>query len=381
MAIFLIIVLGIYTLINYYLFRRGLQGLEWTPGLKPWYITVFAVVFLSYIVGRILMHFAPGAFASIMIWIGSFWLACMLYFFLAVVLLDLLRLLNHWFHLYPQAILTAYPKVKFIAFGVTLFIVFALIIGGTINAYHTKITKLNLQIPKKAGGLTELNVVLATDIHLGTIVGRKRFSQMVEKINAQEPDIILLAGDVVDEDIEPVVRLNLGEMLLSLRSRYGTYAIPGNHEYIGGAEKAFAYLKQHKVTLLRDSVICIDSAFYLAGRDDRDGGRHKGGKRKEVDVLLANLDHSLPIILMDHQPFAFQKAVDAGVDLQLSGHTHVGQMWPFNYITHAMYETDYGYLKKGNTQFYVSSGAGTWGPPMRIGNRPEIVNIHIAFTE
>jgi predicted MPP superfamily phosphohydrolase len=190
-----------------------------------------------------------------------------------------------------------------------------------------------------------------------------------------------LAGDVVDEDIEPVVRLNLGEMLLSLKSKYGTYAIPGNHEYIGGAEKAFAYLTKHNVKLLRDTVVCIDTSFYLAGREDRDRGRFSGNGRKELSRLLTGLDHAKPLILLDHQPFAFQKAVDEGVDLQLSGHTHQGQMWPFNYITQAMYEIDYGYLQKGNTQFYVSSGVGTWGPPVRIGNRPEIVFIHVRFSE
>ncbi len=379
MIIFLLIVLTVYSLVNYYLFRRGLQGIEAIPAFKPVYIALFALVFISYILGRILMKAAPGTFAGIMIWIGSFWLACMLYFFLAVVLLDFVRLLNHWFHFFPNAITAAYPTVKLIVAGITVLVVFILILVGTINAYHPRIKHLEVHIPKKAGNLKELNIVMASDIHLGTIIGRGRFSRMLEKINALNPDIILFAGDVVDEDIEPVVRLNLGEMLKSLHSHYGTYAIPGNHEYIGGAEKAFAYLRQHNVTLLRDSVVYIDSAFILAGRDDRDRGRFSGGRRKEVADLLTGVDKTLPVILMDHQPFEFQKAVDAGVDLQLSGHTHRGQVWPFNYITQAMYETDYGYFKKGSTQFYVSSGAGTWGPPVRLGNQPEIVAIHVIF--
>jgi predicted MPP superfamily phosphohydrolase len=380
MLIFLLIVLSVYTLVNFYIFRRGNQALEYAAALRPWYYVLFSVVFLSFIVGRVLMKVAPGAFASAMIWIGSFWLSCMLFFFLAIVLFDLLRLFNHWFHFFPGFITGAYARSKLIAAGITVFIVFIVIVAGTINAYHPVVRKVNIDIPKKAGSLQELHAVMVSDVHLGTIVGRRRFSNIVEKINALQPDIILLAGDVVDEDIEPVIRLNLGEMLKSLQSKYGTWACPGNHEYIGGAAKAFAYLKEHNVHLLRDSVVMIDSSFYLAGRDDKDNKRFHGTQRKEVDELLKDVNRSFPILLMDHQPFWFEKAEAAGVDFQLSGHTHVGQMWPFSYITHAMYETDYGYLRKGEAQFYVSSGVGTWGPPVRIGNRPEIVDIHIRFT-
>jgi len=379
MAIFLILVFSVYSLVNFYIFMRGWQALEGAPALIPWYIGLFALVFLSYIVGRIMMHAAPGHLGSLMIWIGSFWMACMLYFFLIVVFLDLVRLLNYWIHFYPATGSLSYSGTKIITLGVSLLVVFVTIVAGTINAYHPRVRTLDITIPKKAGQLKELNVVMVSDIHLGTIVGRNRFSHMVEKMNALQPDIILLAGDVVDEDIEPVVRLNLGEMLRSLQSKYGTYAIPGNHEYIGGAEKAFRYLQDHNVRLLRDSVVCIDSAFYIAGREDRDKKRFTGVGRKELPELLTGLDQSLPLILMDHQPFDFDKAVAAGVDLQLSGHTHRGQLWPFNYITKAMYESDHGYLQKGATQFYVSCGAGTWGPPIRVGHRPEIVQIRLKF--
>jgi hypothetical protein len=378
--IFFSVILLVYSLVNYYLFIRGWQALSGAPALRPAYLTVFIIIFLSCVIGRVLMSVHPGTISSIMIWVGSFWLGCMLYFFLFILLLDIVRMFNGWFHFFPGFITNNYENAKLVTMLVAVVTVAVIITSGYINALNVRVKKLEIYIPKKAGHLHELNVVMASDIHLGTIVGRNRFDKMVNLINALNPDIVLFAGDLVDEDIGPVIRRNLGEMLLAIKSRYGVYAIPGNHEYIGGATKAFDYLTKHGVIILRDSSVCIDSSFWLAGRDDRDKKRFTGHDRKEVSELLGPLDKSLPIILMDHQPFAFNKAVEAGANLQLSGHTHNGQLWPFNYITAATYELDWGYLKKGNTQFYISCGAGTWGPPIRIGNRPEIVKIKILFT-
>ena len=378
-VIFISIVLLVYFLANTYIFIRGWQALSGAAALRPAYLVAFIVLFLSFIIGRILMNVSPGFFSSMMIWIGSFWLACMFYFFLFVLLLDIVRLFNIWFHFFPAAHTVRYETAKLITLLSALVIVAGAVISGYVNASTVHIRTLELNISKKAGTLSELNLVMASDIHLGTIIGRKSLCSIVEKINSLHPDIVILAGDVVDEDINPVIRNNLGEMLRSIRSKYGVYAIPGNHEYIGGAEKAFRYLKEHDIIVLRDSVVCIDSAFQLAGREDRDKKRFTGAARKELSELLAPLDRSLPVILLDHQPFAFDRTVEAGVDLQLSGHTHNGQMWPLNYITGAIYEKDWGYLKKGNAQFYISCGAGTWGPPVRIGNRPEIVQIRIKF--
>lgn len=194
-----------------------------------------------------------------------------------------------------------------------------------------------------------------------------------------KPDIILLAGDIVDEDLAPVIDQNLGECLKQLYAPFGVYGITGNHEYIGGAEPAVKYLEENGITMLRDTVIQINNSFYLAGREDRDKNRFSGQKRLEVSELLQQVDKTLPIILLDHQPFALDKAAEAGVDLQLSGHTHHGQLWPLNYLTRAIYEVSMGYKKKGNAHFYVSPGFGGWGPPVRTGNRPEVVLITLKF--
>jgi len=172
-----------------------------------------------------------------------------------------------------------------------------------------------------------------------------------------------------------VLRNDIGSPLRTLSAPYGIYAVTGNHEYIGGVEKAVQYIESLGIRVLRDSVANIGNFFWLAGREDRDIKRFNGKKRIPLNDILAGIDLSKPLLLVDHQPLGLNEAVEAGVDLQLSGHTHHGQLWPFSLIVKRMYEVSHGYLRKGDTQFYVSNGYGTWGPPVRIGNRPEVAII------
>ena len=131
--------------------------------------------------------------------------------------------------------------------------------------------------------------------------------------------------------------------------------------------------------MLRDSSIKIEESLDIVGREDRSIAQFARRKRKPVAELMVSVDKNFPVILMDHQPFKLEEAERFGVDLQLSGHTHHGQLWPFNFITKKMYEVSWGYKKKGSTHVYVSSGVGTWGPPVRTGNRPEIVHLKLTF--
>jgi predicted MPP superfamily phosphohydrolase len=242
-----------------------------------------------------------------------------------------------------------------------------------------KINKVELNIAKSAQNMKSLRIAMASDIHLGTIVSNSRLEKFVNAINDINPDIILLAGDIVDEDIAPVIENNLGELRIKLKSKYGTYAVTGNHEYIGGVKEAVDYLTAHKINMLSDQTIKIADAFYIAGREDRTIRQYSGKMRKSLNDILSGIDRKLPVILIDHQPFSLHVASEAGVDLQLSGHTHHGQLWPFNFLTSAIYELSYGYLHKGKTHFYVSSGYGTWGPPVRTSARPEIVDVTLHF--
>lgn len=379
MIIFFSIVTLVYLLVNYYIYSRAVQA--FTPGspARVWFSVVFWLIVSTFIIARVMERAYPCCFTGIITWIGSFWLAFLLYFVLIVLVIDISRLLNHLFHFFPDIIYADYGKTKLFLLLSSIALVTILVVVGFINARTPVISKLNIHINKSVQGEKELKIVMASDIHMGTIIAKRKVSRLVDMINGLNPDLILFAGDIVDEDLAPVINNNLGASLCRLKSRYGTYAITGNHEYIGGAEKAVEYLKAHCVNILRDSAVLIDNRFYLAGRDDRDKPRFSGRNRKSLEEVMAQVDLAFPVILMDHQPFSLGKTAESGVDLSLSGHTHHGQLWPLNYITSAIYELSRGYKQIGKTHFFVSTGFGTWGPPIRLGNRPEIVFIHITF--
>ncbi len=366
-------------MINYYILVRSLQSFSFNSSVKPFYISFFILISFSFIIGRLLENYWLTPLSKTFVWIGSFWLAAMFYFFLIVFLLDIIRLVNHIFPFFPRFVIDNYLYVKmYLGFG-SIFIVIVTLVLGHINALTPRIEKMQIKISKKSDDMKSINLVVASDIHLGSIIGKERFDKIVSIINELEPDIILLPGDIVDEDLAPVIKENLGSSLRNLKSRYGVFAITGNHEYIGGVEKACRYLEENGVQVLRDQCIFINNTLFLIGREDRSINRFLGYDRKSLNEIMNNIDKNKPIVLMDHQPFQLEEAKQAGVDLQLSGHTHHGQIWPLNYITRAIYSISWGYQKDGSTNYYISSGVGTWGPPVRIGNHPEIVNVILEF--
>lgn len=202
-------------------------------------------------------------------------------------------------------------------------------------------------------------------------------TKWLKKINALNPDVILLAGDVIDEDLKPVIDRNLGDHLLNLKAKYGVFAITGNHEYIGGVEPAVRYLNNHNVTVLRDTSVLINNQFYIIGREDVEIDRFSNHKRKPLSELMQGVNIKYPVILLNHQPNKLNELKGKGIDLSISGHTHNGQLFPNNLITKITYEVSHGLINKSGTWVFVSSGIGTWGPPIRIGNKPEIVNFRI----
>jgi len=223
-----------------------------------------------------------------------------------------------------------------------------------------------------------LTVVALSDIHLGTIINRSRFEDMVTKINSCNADIVIMGGDQVDGNPDPAIKQDLGDLFRNIKSRYGIYAINGNHEFIGNVEKCDRYLTEHAIHLLRDNVVKI-AGVYIVGREDISINRMNGKQRVPLDSLMHGIGSTDPVIMMDHQPFHLEEAEKNGVDLQFSGHTHHAQIWPLSYITQMVYEVSWGYKKKSDTHIYVSCGAGTWGPPVRIGNTPEIMKFTLVF--
>jgi len=380
-VIFISIVLTIYISVHTYIFMRGWQALPASSVLRFLYCVIFIFMGLTYIAGRITENISVCAASDFFIWTGSFWLGLILYLFLFAVFFDIIRLADHFFTLYPPLIRNNYQYVKAAAALFSLTATIIIVAAGHINTLHPRITTVSLHIPKSAGTVNTMNIVLATDIHLGTIISNSRVDTLVHSINSCDPDIVLLGGDIVDEDLKPVIENNMGDMLLKIKSKHGIFAITGNHEYIGGADSACRFMREHGITVLRDEYVLIDKSIILVGREDLSKNRFTGIKRKTLKTILDGADMNYPVICMDHQPFMLDEAAGNGVDLQLSGHTHAGQLWPFNYIVDMIYQVGKGYARIGNTHFFVSTGFGTWGPPVRTGNRPEIVQIKLKFRE
>ena len=370
------LIFSIYGLANYYIFVRGLQALRPVGTIRVVFIAAFLILAVSFIAAIFLERADIFSLGRPLTWIGSFWLGGFVYFLLIVAAIDLVRLANHFVNFFPAFITSDPAHAARVTAYVVISVVGLAVIYGFVNAHFIRVRTFDINVHKETGGRKSLNVVMASDIHLSTIINNGRIRSIVNKINSLSPDIVLLPGDILDGDLNPVVRQNLGEALRQIKAPLGVYAITGNHEYIGGVEKACKYIGEHGVTLLRDSALLVGGSFYIVGREDR-----SDRKRKPLSELMERVDRKYPVILMDHQPFHLEEAEKNGVDLQLSGHTHYGQMWPFNYITKMVYELAYGYLVKGATHIYVSSGVGTWGPPIRIVADPEIAQFRLTFAD
>lgn len=366
-------------LVNYYIFIRGWQALPAGSRSRSIYIVVFFFLALSYLAGRIIENYWIGQPATFLIWVGSFWLAAMLYFFMILVLIDLVRLANLALPVVPASWLNDIGNTRMVLFRGSITIVSLVIILGHINTWYPVINRLQVDLDGKNSEMNSVSLLLVSDIHLGTLTSKNRIRKMVDKINSLGPDIILLAGDILDEDVGPVIHRDLGSAIKDLRAPLGVFGITGNHEYIGGVDEATEYLSSHGIHLIRDSVVKINNSFYLAGREDLAINQFTDRNRKTVEELLEMAGDDLPVILLDHQPFNLDRSAAAGAGFQLSGHTHHGQLWPFNFITRAIYSISRGFGEIDGMKVYVSNGVGTWGPPVRIGSRPEIVLIQVTL--
>jgi len=373
-VIFFSLILVIYSLINYYILRRGLQAFSPDPAARKWIITIVIGVAASFVAGRFLERASVNWFSAALIWLGSFWLAIMVYLLMQLLVIDLFRAVNHFVHFLPNFITENPVKAGKITGYFVVIISLIVVTVGHINTWYPATRKMNLNIDKDGGNLKNLHIVALSDIHLGTTIEKRHMAGIVKRVNTLNPDIILIPGDIIDDNS------NVGEKLKAFQSKYGVYAVTGNHEYIGGVQKAKKYLAEQGINLLNDTAKLFDESFYVVGREDLTINQFTNSKRKELSEIIDGIDQSKPMILMDHQPAKLEQAENNGIDLQLSGHTHNGQLWPFNFITRMVYELSWGYKQKGNTHYYVSSGVGGWGPPIRTVNRPEIISIMLNFS-
>lgn len=367
---FLIIALTILFSINGYVMLRGWQTLPSIYFIRSTYllamITLFLVMMATMIFGN---QFTPE-FAKTISFVGFSYVIIFIYLLFSFLIVDLIRIINHFIHFFPISVASFRLWVMII----TLIVTGIAMIIGNYKFNHPEIVTLNLSTNKPKQN-KELKIVAVSDLHIGISIDKQMLQGYVKLINDQHPDIVLLAGDVSDRWMEPVIRQNMIEEFRAIKAPMGVFAINGNHEHYAEIPNATAeYLKKAGIIVLRDQVKMVNSRFYIVGREDK-----SNKNRKKLSEIVKGLDKNLPIILMDHQPFHLYDSQQYGVDLQISGHTHNGQFFPGNMLVKNMYEMGHGYLKKGSTHYYVSSGLGIWGPQYRIGSQSELVVVNLKY--
>jgi uncharacterized protein len=346
-------------------------------------------------------------------WVGFTWLGIAFYAFLALLVLEPVRLLlRRWSRRRP----VVQPAAEPVAAGRAapeppadvvadsgpaepapvdpsrrLFLARSLAVTAGVVALGTAgtgvvmansapvVRRVPITLPRLDPALDGLRIVTFSDGHLSATYGGRRFERLVETVNAQRPDVVAIVGDLVDGEVDEL-REEVAP-LADLVSEQGVYFVTGNHEYFVDTTAWLRHLSTLGVDVLRNERVPITrggASFDLAGIDDRTAASSGvPGHGASVDAALDGRDDAVPVVLMAHQPVQVEQAQAAGVDLQLSGHTHGGQLWPFDYVIRLDQPAVEGLSRHGDTQLYVTSGAGYWGPPMRVGARPEVTVVEL----
>ena len=387
----------IYIALNIYIFMRSIHWFRACHGVfhKRWFIVLFAIVYAFFALSLLTSFLMPaGHVRRILKVVSNYWLGTLLYILLFILVADIIKFVLWHVKLLPQSIYESQRVFVFMG-GVIAAIVIVISIYGTINARIIRTKNYDITI-NKACKAKELNIVFVADLHLGYSIGTAMMDNMVTKINAMKPDIVLIGGDFFDNEYEALDNPDkLQKQLRSIKSKYGVYACFGNHDIqekiLAGFtfegknvrlndDRMIKFVENSNITLLQDNIKLIDDSFYLVVRRDSEKQGNKSGTRLTSEEMTADLNKTKPIIMLAHQPDELQEVADSGVDLNLNGHTHDGQMFPANLTVRFFWENPYGYLRKDNMQNIVTSGIGVFGPNMRTFTASEIVHINVKFS-
>lgn len=374
--IMIIFVTAVYGGINYVIGISGYKTLiKLIPSLPPpIYWLVFWIIVFSFVAAMLFSDYLPLVVSYVLKLIGYYWMAAFFYFLLFWVFTGLIKLITKPISSSLYSSLFNPNSTFFACITITVVVIF-LLVYGTFNANHPIIKKYKVTINKEFKNFKSLKIAFLSDIHIGEIVRGNRIDDMIDRINKLNPDLVLFGGDTIDDSPRTYIAESMADKFKKLKTKYGVYAILGNHEYYSNSTQLIVdSLSAGGVHVLRDKTSKIADSFYLIGREDLDSSRYNIN-RKPMTELLSGIDTTLPILVMDHQPPRNKKMLDKHIDLELCGHTHKGQMSPNDFFTRLIFLLDYGYKKYSNLNLIVSSGYGTWGPPIRLGNHPEIVEI------
>lgn len=354
----------------------------------------FAVVYLFMALSPVIAFLLPKSAVAIVIRrISTYWIGIMFYSLLYVVLFDLLRLIAKHTKLKNTLL---FSRGSVISIGsVVVACAVATCLYGIFNARNIKVNEYSVTVNKSCGSDKHLKAVLVADLHMGYAIGVDHITNMVEKINQQDADIVIIAGDIFDNSYDGMDDPEgIKAQLRSIKSKYGVYAVYGNHDIDekilmgftfdwGGkqlhSEKMTNFMKECNIKLINDESVLINDEFYLVGRRDTDKPGTEDGSRAEISELTKDLDKTKPIFVLSHEPDELQKTADAGADIDFSGHTHDGQLFPGNLTIGLFWENPCGMIKKDNMYSIVTSGVGVYGTFMRVGTDAEICSVDIDF--
>lgn len=327
------------------------------------------VAALSFPVGRLGLSFIPEGIRPCLLLVGSLWMAFLPSLVIPAMLWDMWRL---------GRVLLRLPvrnDTSLTVFALWTGLSLVVVVGGWINARHPVIRSISLETQGDVD--RSIKIALMTDLHISSITSPEWLDRVVQKVNGLSPDLIAMAGDILDGPDGPRLEL-IAEGLADLKAPLGVYGSPGNHEYYLGIDKARRILERSDVVLLRDRAVLVGGSLWVLGREDVQA--HRMGLRRRPLKDLMPLGEK-PVVVLDHTPVALEEASISGAALVLSGHTHRGQLFPFQLLTSMIYRLDWGLDRLRDTYFYVSCGVGTWGPPIRTSSRPEIVMIDLKITK
>ena len=365
---FFVFILAFMLTMIVYTIVRGSQALAPYGALKTVYLVSMITLTATLFGGLFFESQLPHSVGKVLSFVGYSFFIVLAYLFISFLLVDIIRAVNHFL-----PFITDMKIFRLSAMVITLTVLSVLMIWGNYKFNHPKTVTMTVESSKPLQH-KEIKIVAISDVHLGVSIDKSKLKKYVAMINAENPDLVLIAGDLIDRSLQPVISQKMDEELRMIKAPMGVYGIFGNHEYYGEGNHHIAdFYKKSNITLLQDSCVLLKDEIYLAGRDDK----HNPHRKNLEDILAGRTGK--PILLLDHQPFHLEDAEKNNVDLQISGHTHNGQFFPANLIVKSMFEMGYGSHKRGNTNYYISSGLGLWGPQYRLGSQSEMVVINFRY--
>lgn len=343
---------------NGYLFMRVWQAMGSVPVWGKVIVTVLFWLAAFSLFAAIGFRDAriPALLLKSMYHIGAVWMAFLLY---VVLLLAVFDVAGIFVPSMKHSLLFALP------------LTLCILCGGYINYRNPRVEHIDISLDKYQNP-SPVRIAAISDVHLGYGTSVSALKRYVKLINSQNPDLILIAGDLIDNSVRPLLQEPYAEVLSELKAPWGIYMVPGNHEYISGIEACEDFLEYTPVHLLRDSIVTLPGGLQIIGRDDM-----SNRSRKPLEELIEGADSALPMIVIDHQPYNLVGTDSLEVDIQISGHTHRGQIWPLNWLTDCIFEQSHGYRKWTHSHIFVSSGISLWGPPFRIGTHGDMAVIDV----